>query len=132
ANPALVKVNRQEAGKVDYVDLVSMVARLHPAAMRDAIWIANPAVLPQLLTMTAPDDSLVWQPSARDTMPSRLLGFPIEWFDRMPDLDEPADLALVNPRFYQVALGPRVAVEASKGPHWFKDLTALRAITLAD
>lgn len=132
ANPALVKVARQEAGKITYADLVNMVARLHPAAMSDAIWIANPGVLPQLLTMTAPDDSLVWQPSARDAMPSRLLGFPIEWFDRMPDVGETADLVLVNPRFYQVALGPSVAVESSTAPHWFKDRVALRAITLAD
>lgn len=132
ANPALVKVNRQQAGRVTYADVTAMVGRLHGAAMNGAIWIANPSVLSELLNMTAPDGSLAWQPNGRDGMPATLLGFPIVWFDRMPELGQKADLVLCNPRFYQVGLGPDVAVESSTGPHWFKDRIALRGITFAD
>src|SRR5690606_1896562 len=53
-NPALVTVNRAEDGKVPYADLAAMLGRLHGSAMEGAIWIANPEVLPELLTMTDP------------------------------------------------------------------------------
>ncbi len=131
-NPALVTVNRAEAGKVTYADLAAMLGRLHGSAMAGAIWIANPEVLPELLTMTDPAGRLIWQPSAREGEPDRLLGKPIYFFDRLPALGEKADIVLCNPRFYIVGLGPAIAVEASTGPHWFKDRLALRAITLAD
>lgn len=132
ANPALVAVNRQEDGKVKYADVAAMLGRLHGSALEGAIWVANPAVFSELLTMTDDAGRIIWQPSAREGEPDRLLGKPLFWFDRMPDLGSKADLLLVNPRFYLVGLGPDVAVESSTGPHWFKDRVALRAVVLAD
>src|SRR5439155_12909403 len=52
---ALITVTKeagQATGTILYENVVKMFARLHPALVQDAVWIANPTTIPQLLLMT--------------------------------------------------------------------------------
>ena len=131
-NPSLVSVNRAAANRIEYSDLARMMARLHPVAMNGAVWIANPEALEHFLTLKDDSGRFVWQASARDGEPDRLFGKPVFYLDRMPPLGSKGDVLLVNPRFYLAGVGPDVWLDVSEAPHWFKDVTAIRAVMLAD
>lgn len=130
--PSTIAVERTEAGRIQWHDIARMLGRLHSAALDDAIWIASPDILPELLTMQDQQGSLIWAPSARDGAPDMLAGKPLFYRDRLPGLGERGDLTLVSPRHYILALAPNIWLDASTGPHWFHDRLALRAVTFAD
>jgi len=53
--PALITVNKeasQEPATITYQNVVNMFSRLAPSCFTNAVWLANPSVIPQLLTMT--------------------------------------------------------------------------------
>ncbi|NLG85173.1 MAG: phage major capsid protein [Firmicutes bacterium] len=131
-NPALIAVPRALANKIAYADVVAMVARFLPAAFADAIWVAHPSILTQLLTMKDDAGNLIWQPSGRDASPDTLMGRPLFFNDRLPALGQKGDLSLVAPRFYIGALAPSIWIDANLGPEWEKDLISIRAITFVD
>lgn len=56
-DPALIEVAAetspaQAAATIVYENLTKMLARLHPACLSNAIWVANPTCIPQLLGLT--------------------------------------------------------------------------------
>jgi len=54
-DPALITVNKeasQEPATITYQNVVNMFSRLAPSCFTNAVWLANPSVIPQLLTMT--------------------------------------------------------------------------------
>src|SRR5690606_21782404 len=115
-------VSRQTASRFSYEDASAMVSRL---LMRGGspVWLLSQSVMPQLLTMRneigsppVGDGSLVWQPNARDGDGNQLLmGYPILWHERSPQLGNKGDAVLADLQYYLIKDGSGPFVAAS--PH---------------
>lgn len=100
-SPALIAVAKQsgQAPKtLIYENIVAMRARVW--GYGNALWIANHDTLPQLLLMNqavgAGGSAMIWQPSARDNEPDRLLGRPIVFSEYPNTLGTQGDILCVN------------------------------------
>ena len=86
--------SEQGADTILLENLVKMRARCwgYPGA----IWLYNATCLPELMTMTDAAGRLIWQPSARDGEPDRLLGRPAFECEECSALGDEGDIILGN------------------------------------
>lgn len=123
-------VNRAVASQIAYTDVVSMLAAVKfggPLA-----WIASQSIIPQLANMHDAGNHIIWQPSAREGMPSTLFGYPILWNERSAGLGSKGDLCLVDLSYYIVKDGFGIAVSASEHVYFRENKTVVKAFWNVD
>jgi len=138
----LLSVTRAAANKIDWLDILGMVARLLPSSFNRAVWVASPATLPQLGNLQSKvrnqadtdnvGGSAVWLTSGASDAPTGILGRPLLFSEKVPTLGTAGDLCLVD--FGHYLVGDRQVMSAMSSPH-FKfqnDQTALRIIERVD
>lgn len=112
-SPAMFYVNRAQANRIAYLDLVGMVARM---LMRGGspIWSASQSVLPQIMTLQDPSGRYIWVPDAKEGFAGTLLGYPLRWNNRQPGLGSKGDIVLCDWSHYVIkdGSGPFVAASA--------------------
>lgn len=108
---ATYTVNRAGASEVSYLDLVSMVGRLHMDGT--PYWLITQSAYTEISTIQDPNGNYVWQPNAVEGSPGSLFGYPVFWHQRSPQLGNKGDVVLctTNP-YYMVkpGSGPFVAM----------------------
>lgn len=107
-HPATLTQTRAVASQISYADVVGMFAKMKAGS--NPVFIANQTCLPQLMTMASTLGQLVWQPSAREGVPSTLLGFPLLLNDQAPVLGTEGDLSLVDLKYYAIKDGSPLAI----------------------
>ncbi len=133
--PALISVTRATVDVFAWADIVKMYARMLPSSLGRAVWLASPDVFPQLATMTISGSTIPLlltggQGLAGPTF--TLLGRPIIFSEKIPQLTDPNALCFVDLGFY--LLGDRQVMSAMSSPH-FKfqnDVTAYRIVERVD
>lgn len=103
-----IEISRNTASDVVYADLTNMYSRLKFSA--SAVWVINQTVLPELMTMVDAGSNLIWQPNARDGVPSTIFGIPVIYSDLLPTLGTKGDVCLVDLSYYGVRDGTSVAM----------------------
>ncbi|MFE0801091.1 phage major capsid protein [Streptomyces sp. NPDC058812] len=137
---AAISVARTTAGKIDFLDVINMYARMLPQSMQRAVWLASPNAFPQLaqLAMTRGTDGIaspaMWMSGGQaiDNPPLTLMGRPVIFTEKVPALGSAGDLSLVDFGFYLV--GDRQAMQAKQSDD-FKfdtDEVAFRVIERVD
>ncbi|WP_285020242.1 phage major capsid protein [Novosphingobium sp. fls2-241-R2A-195] len=128
--PATKWVNRLTANQVKYEDLVAMVSRI---LMRGGspVWSIPQSVLPQLLTMTDPEGHYIWKAnSAVDAAVSgiagTLLGYPVRWNNRSPNLGSKGDLLLADWSQYLIKDGSGPFVATSEHVKFTSNQTVIK------
>lgn len=103
-----IEVTRNTALDFKYADVVGMysVAKFNSRL----VWVINPSVLPKLLNMVDGLGNLIWQPNARDSKPTTLLGIPVIYSDSLPVLGTKGDVCLVDLFYYGIRDGSPMAV----------------------
>lgn len=108
-------VNRAQANKIGYADVLAMTSRL---LMREGevspVWIASQEVIPQLATLQDPEGRYIWKPDARDGFAGTLLGYPLRISNRVSRLGGVGDLSLVDWSYYLIKDGSGPFVAASE------------------
>lgn len=136
-DPALITVPKEEgqgAATITYNNVVSMFSRLAPHCFKNAIWLANPSVIPQLLTMTiaigtgGPQIPVLREESGKFT----LLGKEICFTEKCPALGIKGDLILADLSQYVIGLRKEIALDRSNAPGWTEDMTDYRVIVRVD
>lgn len=94
AKVTIAKETDQVAATINYTNLAKMVARFWSRG--GGLWLYNSDALVQLLTMTNPGGQMIWQPSAREGMPSTILGMPAVACEYCSALGTEGDIALVD------------------------------------
>jgi len=128
---AAYSVNRAVALQFGYLDLTNMLARFM-ASGGSPVWSISQSVMPQLLTMRNPtsaggDGSLVWQPNARDAAGNQLLmGYPIFWNQRNPQLGSRGDVGLYDFSQYLVKDGSGPFVASSEHVKFLENKTVFK------
>ena len=145
-DPALIVVPKetspaQGAGTIVYENLAKMLARLHPACFTNAIWIANPTVLPELLRLqvrvqNAAKTDFVGGSAApafsQNGNQYALFGRQIIFTEKLPALGTRGDIILCDPTQYVVGLRKEISVEKSIHPHFSTDVSTYRGILRLD
>lgn len=137
--PARIQVTRNAGGAaVEWVDIVSMYARMLPQSLARAVWVISPDVLPSLLQMTiAGGTSPIWIggggfANASDRPPMSMLGLPLIVSEKARAVTNAGDVNLVD--FGHYLIGDRQAMSArqSEDFRFNQDVTAIRVIERLD
>jgi HK97 family phage major capsid protein len=96
------------------------------------VWIGSQTCLPQLMTMVDTGNHLIWQPSAREGVPSTLLGVPFLLNDQSPVLGTEGDLILVDLDYYLIKDGSGISISASEHPLFTQNRTIIKAFWNVD
>lgn len=128
--PATKWINRATANLVKYEDLVAMVSRV---LMRGGapVWSIPQSVLPQLLTMTDPEGHYIWKASsavdaAVSGIAGTLLGYPVRWNSRSPNLGSKGDVILADWSHYLIKDGSGPFVATSEHVKFTSNQTVIK------
>ncbi|HZG82710.1 MAG TPA: phage major capsid protein [Brevibacillus sp.] len=114
-NTGVIAINRATAGKVSYLDVVTMLSRLHMAANSQPVFVANQYLLPQIATLTDENGRYIYGPGdASRGIPATLLGYPILFTDKVPAPSIKGDLSLIDFNQYLIKDGSGPFVAASE------------------
>ena len=137
-DPALVTVAKesaQAASTVVYKNICKMLARLHPSAFKNAIWVANQTCLPQFMTMTievgTAGGSHIKAVEERGGQ-FTLLGKELLFTEKLPTLGTKGDVFLVDLSKYVIGMRKEIILDKSNAPGWTEDLTDYRTILRCD
>ena len=135
--PCLISIAKevgQGAATIVYENLIKMLAQLHPACWKKAIWVAHPTCVPQLLTLSVAVGAggshipVMTESSGKFSM----LGRPVVFSEKCETLGTAGDLMLAD--FSQYAIGLRKDVRLDKSGHVYftSDRTLYRCIIRVD
>lgn len=140
--PGCVTVTRAGSGKsatITYDDIVKMYARMYPASMRKARWVADISAFQQLAELsfipaggTTPVPVMLWQMNAQGAPVATLLGRPIEFTEKVPSLSNTGDLMLVDWSQYLIGDRQAMSLESSNDYLFGTDKTAFRILGRVD
>jgi HK97 family phage major capsid protein len=127
-----LKVNRNSAGNIRYIDLSSMLSKLLPGSLSRALWACSPTALPQLLQLADGAGRAIFLEAAARREGDRpvfaLAGLPLIVTEKLPALGTLGDLVLIDPWFQLMGLRS-LLVAASPHVQFTKNQTTFR-ITL--
>ena len=134
-SPSLIVVAKeggQTADTINSTNLLKMYARMHPAHLNNAIWIANPSTLPQLLSLTLGSNSAFTPMLVRDGSRYYLLGNELLLSEKVPTLGDQGDLVFVDLSQYGVGLRKEISLDRSQHVGWHSDQSHYRVLLRAD
>ena len=137
-SPALIGVDKetgQLAATIVWENLIKMYARMLPASLGRAVWVANINALPELATMAlsvGTGGSAVWLNNGVAGPPMSILGSPIIFTEKLPTLGTVGDIMFVDFGYYLI--GDRQQMRAESSPHvkFQNDMTAYRVTERVD
>lgn len=133
SNVNVVRAGGLGVAAIVYADVVAMLWRMLRLGTAGPVWLAHPSTLPQLQAMASVLGQLIWQPSAREGMPSTLLGYPVILNERQPVLGQIGDLMFVNLRYYAVKEGVGLSIRDDGGIGQFaNNITRIKAFRSVD
>ena len=128
---ATYRQTRAAAGAIGIVDILNMVSH-HQGS--NPMWHITRAAMPQILQLNGPaaSPSYLWIMSARDRMPMSLMGFPVDWTEKLPALGSEGDICLCDWAHYLVGDRQSITIESSQHYRFRYDLMAWRAVHRVD
>ena len=111
-----------------------MWMRLLPTSQRNAYWIANPTVIPQLLQMgsanaaDASGKNLVYIDRVPDGPVWKIWGRPVIFSEKMQALGTQGDIGLYDFRYYLIGARQPITIDASEHIRFDYDETAWRFV----
>ena len=131
-SPSSIPVSRTGAGDIVLADVTGMLARMHPACLKRAVWQASQTTLPALCALKDAAGNAVFVPNATQGVPGMLLGIPVIITEKMKPLGTEADLALIDWSQYGIVLRKEIGIEKSNAVRWLEDVQSYRCIVRAN
>lgn len=136
-NPALVTVAKetgQAASTIVYENLTKMFARMAPACLKNAVWIANATAIPQLMTLNmAIGTGGSFFPALKESESKfYLFGKRVLFTEQMKSLGSVGDIAMVDFTQYAIGLRKEVSIDKSNAPGWTEDMSDYRVLIRVD
>jgi HK97 family phage major capsid protein len=138
SNPAVATVTAvagQGANTLVWENIVGMFARMLPASIGSAVWVASIDTFPQLATMAlsvGTGGSAVWLNNGVAGPPMTILGRPVVFTEKSPTLGTTGDISFVDLGYYLVGDRQVMQVASSSEYKFGNDLTAYRVIERVD
>lgn len=126
----------QSADTLVYRNVIDMFARLHPACVKNAVWLVHPSALPQLFSMsqdrTASTQVPIFVANASATPGGTLLGLPLIVTEKCAALGNQGDIILADFSQYACALRRGARLERDLSTDWLTDEINFRLLTRLD
>lgn len=139
ANGALVTITKesgQAASTFVAANAAKMFARMPGPYLNGAVWLVNPEILPQLITMVIGNQPIWTPPNAglKDAPGGLLLGKPIIQTQACQALSSKGDVYFVNFKQYRTITKRGAGIQLAQSMHLYFDagLTAFRATFRVD
>lgn len=142
SNTALIVVSKRSGqsaatnNQIVWENAIDMYARMLPASIGNAVWVASPDTFAQLATMAltvGTGGSAVWLTDGRNQPVLTLLGRPVLMTGSAPAaLGSQGDLSLVDWSMYLVGDYQNMTVDSSPHVKFTSDKTTFRAIARND
>lgn len=130
-HPSAINITRAGAAAIAYADIVAMYWRVI-RRQGSAIWIGNPSILPQLMTLVDAGNHNIWQANAREGEPPTLMGLPFLQNERQPVLGTAGDLVLANLTFYVIKDGTQMTIDVSPHVKFLQNQSVLKVVWNVD
>ena len=136
--PAAVTVAKesgQTAATIVWENVVKMYARMLPASLGRAVWLASPGCFPELATMAlsvGTGGSAIWGLNGAQTAPTGILGRPLIFSEQIPDLGTSGQLCFADLGYYLIGDRQQMALTVSEHYKFGNDKTAVRMIERVD
>lgn len=130
---ARIQVTRNTASDVKFTDIATMMSKLYPDSLGNAIWVANVTTLPKLVMLVdAGNHAIYVAGDASKSLPSTLFGIPIRWTGRMPTLGNEGDLGLYDFSKYAIKDGSGPYIQDSEHFLFTSNRTVIRGWKMVD
>lgn len=99
---SVAKEGSQTAATIDFRNVSKMLARLHPASWKNAVWLANVSTIPQLVKCVVPTQNLAASENVGGGLPlydmseQKLAGLPVVFVEQTKALGTVGDLILAD------------------------------------
>lgn len=135
ATVSVAKESGQASGTIVWENIVKMFARMLPASVGRAVWVASIDTFPELATMAlnvGTGGAPVWLNNGVSGPPMTILGRPVVFTEKVPTVGNVGDISFVDFGFYLI--GDRQVMSAMSSPHFkfSSDQTAYRIIERVD
>ena len=132
---SVTKQSGQAANTIVWENIVKMYARMLPASLSRAVWLASPDTFPELATMAlsvGTGGSAIWLNNGAVGPPMTILGRPVIFTEKVNTLGSAGDIVFADLGFYLI--GDRQAMSARSSEHtaFASDQTAFRLISRVD
>lgn len=127
-DPSVFAVNRAVANQVAYADLRAMYVRRYGTP----VWVVNPEVIDQFMSMEDTGGSLIWQPNAREGTPNTLFGLPVVESPRSPALGSKGDVMLCDFSYYLIKDGSGPFIASSEHFKFTDNVTVIKFFANVD
>ena len=130
--PGTLVLARDTANSIVYEDVKTMFMHFMSQARGGAFWTINQFCMAEIMDMTDTAGNLIWQPNARESIPTMLLGLPIKWTEKTPALGSQGDIILMNPKWYYIGSRQGVSIATSEHIHFLQNRTVFRCCMRLD
>ncbi|ADU30985.1 phage major capsid protein [Evansella cellulosilytica] len=128
-----LSINRGESNKISYLDVVSMIAKLHPDSVSNALWVINQSALPQIVTLKDEAGNYIYiQGDASRGIPATLSGIPVRFTGKTKPLGTKGDIQLIDFGYYLIKDGSGPYVAASEHVLFRQNKTVIKAFWNVD
>ncbi|MBA7489806.1 hypothetical protein ES702_00340 [subsurface metagenome] len=120
----------QDADTISLINVTNMIARIHPASFKKAIWISSLSNIGQLLRLNLPigTGGSLYNAFNEQTGVWRLFGRPLEFTEHCPQLGEASTLQLLDLRRYAMLLrGDGISVRSDSSLGFKSDIVSFKA-----
>jgi HK97 family phage major capsid protein len=136
-DPALITVAKEDGQAkqtIDYLNLTKMFARIHPASINRAVWVANATAIPQLLTLTIAvgTGGSVVPVLTESNGQFRMLTRPVLFTEKLPAVGTVGDILLADFSQYKIGLRQGMSVDRSSHAGFTSNTTYVRGILRGD
>jgi HK97 family phage major capsid protein len=136
-NNSIVTVDKevgQLGATISYENLSKMYARLHPACVKNSVWVCNNSAIPQLLQLSlGVGTGGTHFPVLRENEGKfYIFGREVLFTEKLPSIGSKGDILLVDFSQYAVGMRKEVALERSIHVGWATDSCGYRCIVRAD
>ncbi len=135
ASVATTAETGQPTQTIVWENITKMFARMLPASLGTAVWVAAIDTFPQLATMAlsvGTGGAPVWLSNGQAGPPMTILGRPVFFTEKAPALGTTGDISFVDLSYYLI--GDRMTMQSSSSPHFRfnQDQTSFRIIERLD
>jgi HK97 family phage major capsid protein len=131
-SPARYELTRKSSGNdIEIEDVGGMLSRLTPMSIRNAVWVANPLAIADIITLKIGDQP-VWQPDARVEVGGTLMGRPLLFSEYLPAKGSTGDLILCDFQYYGVATRRGIVIASSEHARFDTDQITWRVTYRGD
>ena len=129
---ATITVARTAAGAIGFADLANMMEQFLPSGR--GVWVISQSAMSDLIQLNGPagNPSYIWQPNARDGVPGYLLGFPVIWSEKLPNVGSAGAVLLADFRYYLIGDRQATTVDSTIFEKWAEDKTSWRVVHRVD